>query len=51
MKDISSSSFLNFAELMSSEAEWIGARVVVEGSLVGIFTDYRYHQKMVHIVT
>ena len=50
MKDISSTSFLNFVELMTSEAEWIGARVI-EGSLVGIFTDYRYHQKMVSIVT
>jgi hypothetical protein len=51
MKDISSTSFLNFVELMTSEAEWIGARVVIESLLVGIFTDYRYHRKMVSIVT
>jgi hypothetical protein len=51
MKDISSTSFLNFVELMTSEAEWIGARLVIERSLVGIFTDYRYHRKMVSIVT
>lgn len=32
--------WLNFVELITSEAEWIGARVI-EGSLVEIFTDYR----------
>jgi len=36
---------------MISEAEWIGARLVIEGSLVGIFTDYRHHRKIVSIVT
>lgn len=32
--------WLNFVELITSEAEWVGARVI-EGSLVEIFTDYR----------
>jgi hypothetical protein len=51
MKDISSASFFNSVELMTSEAEWIGVRLMIECSLIGIFTDYRYHRKMVSIVT